>query len=663
LGRRAVIFERAYAVAPMTQPAHATLLTGRLPTRSGVRWNGEQRLRDDVPTLAENLAEAGYAAGAFVSAAVLDHAFGMNRGFQIYDDEVGSEGGVWHAERDGRETVRRALAWLDGVPDDRPVFLWVHIYEPHDPYQPPAPFDSRFAGDPYLGEIAAADAALAPLFDHRRWTAGADAVVAVVGDHGESLGEHGEVTHGILIFDGVLRVPLLLAAPGIEPRRVAAEVTQADLVPTLLELAGLPGLPGSDGVSLVAALRGAAESRARTLYAESLYPQYLYGWAPLRSTRRGGWKWMAGARSELFDTGHDPGETHDLAADHPAEAATLERALGEFRLAEVAPTQAVVDEQLSAQLRSLGYLPGSASASGAGDGLAGGLGEPRDLIAVHERMRAIDAHLRADEIEAAQAELRRVLVENPDNLMAQQAVERQLRSALERDGAAGKPELRVVLAQALVSLGRREEARLELAKAADTEVTTAAGLNARAFARLELGRAEEAAGDWQRLASENPQDPDPLLNLGSLAISQRRFADGERFARAAVNLAPDSAAARNTLAIALEELGRHDEALANYRAALAADPAYWQADLNLGLLLARRGQKEAAIAALERVLGRVPRQPLAHLGLAQLRLQQGRRDDARRHLEAFLAEAPTHPKAAEARRLLALLDAGQDPKT
>ncbi len=166
LAARAVVFERAFAVAPMTLPAHASMLTGRLPTRTGVRWNGEQRLPRDIPTLAESFSRAGYDTAAFVSAAVLDRAFGLDRGFSTYDDVVGTEGGKWKAERPGAETVERALDWLDGVAEGRPVFLWVHVFEAHDPYQPPPPFGSRFSEDPYLGEIAAADDALGKLLQH-----------------------------------------------------------------------------------------------------------------------------------------------------------------------------------------------------------------------------------------------------------------------------------------------------------------------------------------------------------------------------------------------------------------------------------------------------------------------------------------------------------------
>jgi arylsulfatase A-like enzyme/Flp pilus assembly protein TadD len=650
LAARAVVFERAFAVAPMTLPAHASMLTGLLPTRTGVRWNGEQRLPRDIPTLAESFSGAGYDTAAFVSAAVLDDAFGLERGFSTYDDDVGSTGGQWRAERPASVTVERAMAWLEAVPEGRPVLLWVHVFEAHDPYQPPPPFAARFAEDPYLGEIAAADDALGKLLQHPRWRPDGRAIVAVLGDHGESLGEHGEATHGILLYDGALRVPWLLAAPGLEPARVGFELSQVDLAPTLLELAGLSVPASIDGKSVVRSLREGGEERPRTLYAESLYANFLYGWAPLRSARRAGWKLISGARSELHETGSDPGEKTNRAGEAAAQAATLERALAEVQRAERSPDRAAVTDSLRRQLQGLGYLSGGGEAAPASV-----LDDPRDRIALHERFRDVEGKLRAGDIEAAQRESMEILASDPDNPLAQRTVEVQLRNALaEVDDDEVAVRLRVTLAQILARAGAKEDAREQLAAAADASVTGAAALGARAFARMELGRVEEARSDWMTLSQQAPSDGSAALNLASLALSQRRWAEAERWARAALAVAPSSPVVHNTLAIALEEQGSTDAAGAEYRAALAVDPSYWRAELNLGLLHARRGDTSAAIASLERVLARAPREPLAHLNLGLLLGKiPGRSQAARGHLETFLALAPSHPRAGEVRARLA----------
>ncbi len=620
LAARSVVFERAYAVAPMTLPAHASLFTGRLPTRTGVRWNGEQRLPDaaaDLPTLAERLRGAGYATGAFVSASVLDRAFGLDRGFERYDDEVGEAvagpGGAWKAERPARETLARALAWLAEQRSGRPVFLWVHLFEPHDPYLPPAPFDSRFADDPYSGEIAATDAALARLLEHPRFRREAEAIVSVIGDHGESLGEHGEATHGILLHEATLHVPWLLAAPGIPPRRLGGLVSQVDLAPTLLALAGAAPLAEAsalDGIDLSSAMRGAADGgRSRTLYAESLYASALYGWAPLRSTRRGSYKWVAGTRGELYDIDADPGETRDLRVTQPAEAGALERALAEIRaretLAGAAAAPLPMDAALAASLRSLGYLsagaPGSESAAAE---------DPRDRIALHERLRALDAQWQSGDLRGAERALDELFAADPRNRLLREVVERQLRGAIAQlDGghaaapaSAANPDtlenaatagaLRVRLAHLVALDGRRAEAR---------ELLEAAALS-------------PAERETQTLAH---------LSLATLALGERRFAEAESRARAALALSPQSAAAQHTLAIALDDLGRIAEAEAAYRSALALDPALYRCELNLAMLLAA---------------------------------QPERRGEAAQHLRRFLAGAPPDdPRAPEARAVLARL--------
>lgn len=619
LAARGVVFERAYAVAPMTLPAHASLFTGLLPTRTGVRWNGEQRLAPlpgGPATLAERFRAAGYATAAFVSAAVLDHAFGLDRGFELYDDAVGAlpppnagpAANRFRAERPAQLTVERARAWLAAQPAERPLFLWVHLFEPHDPYLPPPPFAERFAGDPYSGEIAATDQAVAGLLESPRFRPEGQGIVSVIGDHGEGLGEHGEATHGILLHDAALHVPWIVAAPGFAPRRFGGAVSQTDLAPTLLALAGQPPFDAAptaaggdlaiDGVDLSPQMAGAAGDRSRTLYAESLYAHALYGWAPLASTRRGSYKWIAGARGELYDFIADPGEMHDLRASLPAEAGALERAVEQIRADETAIGEPPVpaDGALAATLQSLGYLSGAASGRRAAASAASD--DPRDRIRLHESLRAIDARWRDGDVRGAERALDDLFAAEPQNRLLREVVERQLRGAIAQL-ASGEPAaagvLRVRLAQLVAMDGRRDEAR-ELLEAA-------------------AGPTSDPA--TQALAQ---------LSLASLALGERRHAEAERRARAALALEPRNAAAHNTLAVALDDLGRTDEAEEAYRAALALDPALYPSELNLARLLA--GQPE-------------------------------RRAEAAEHLRRFLARAPDDdPRIAEARAALARLSAG-----
>jgi len=548
LATRAVLFERAFAVAPMTLPAHTSMFTGLLPTRTGVRWNGAQRLAPPPagpPTLAERFRAGGYATAAFVSAAVLHRAFGLDRGFELYDDAIAGGAAApanrWKAERPGRETVDRALSWLAKQPVDRPVFLWVHLFEPHDPYEPPEPFATRFVTDPYSGEIAAADEALGALLSSPRFGPETRAIVSVVGDHGEALGEHGEATHGILLQEAALRVPWLVAAPGLAARRVAAAVGQVDLAPTLLALAGQRPLAGAtelDGVDLSPELDTAGAPRSRTLYAESLYANALYGWAPLFSTRRGDFKWIAGARSELYDFVADPGETRDLRAAQPAAAGALERALAEFRAREATSgaSAAAVDGALAAQLRSLGYLsggPAGISTAAAAD--------PRDRIAIHERLRSVEVQWRSGDFRGAEQAVAQLFAEEPQNRLLREVVERQLQGL-----------------------------------ASDPTASTAT----RALAHT---------------------------SLATLALGGRRFDEAEKRARAAVELEPRGARAQSLLAVALDDLGRLEEAEAAYRAALDLDPTLYASEWNLALLLASLPARRAEAAEhLRRFLDQAP---------------------------------------------------------
>ncbi|MEO8198757.1 MAG: sulfatase, partial [Thermoanaerobaculia bacterium] len=433
LAARGIVFERAYAIVPMTLPAHTAMFTGRLPAATGVRWNGDQRLADspaELPTLAERFRAEGYATAAFVSAAVLDHAFGLDRGFEHYDDAVGAGAAAptnrWKAERPARQTVEHALDWLAAQPADRPVFLWVHLFEPHDPYLPPAPFAARFADEPYSGEIAAADHALGSLFASSRFRPEARAIVSVIGDHGESLGEHGEATHGILLNEAVLHVPWILAAPDLAPRRIAVAVSQVDLAPTLLARAGLAPLAqlaDADGSDIFALDHAAGGGRARTLYAESLYARALYGWAGLYSTRRGDYKWVSGIRGELYDFVGDPGETSDLRAAQPATAGALNRALVEIRGREKpgGGSAAAVDAALAASLQSLGYLAG-----GAAGPQSAATEDPRDRIALHERLRAVDAQWRRGDFRGAEQAVAELFAADPRNHLLREVVERQV---------------------------------------------------------------------------------------------------------------------------------------------------------------------------------------------------------------------------------------------
>jgi choline-sulfatase len=356
LAREGVVFDQATSVAPLTLPAHTTILTGLLPPNHGVRDNADPPLAESQATLADVLRTAGLRTGAFVGSAVLDPDRGLRQGFDVYvGADVESHQAAPPRQRRADRVVTEALGWLDTAGER--FFLWTHLYDPHRPYDPPEPYRTRYAHSPYLGEIAFADSQIGRLLEElERRDLLNRTVVIVAGDHGESLGERGERDHGIFIYDNVLRVPLIVRSPGVAPSRVGELVRLTDLMPTILDLIGVAG-PRTDGESLAGLMQGRRRGLDLETYAESLYPARL-GCSPLRALRDRRFKLIDGPRPELYDLERDPFELHDISGDRPAlaramstRAAAIAKGRGLFR-----ERAAVVAPDLHGRLTALGYI-------------------------------------------------------------------------------------------------------------------------------------------------------------------------------------------------------------------------------------------------------------------------------------------------------------------
>lgn len=364
LAREGVIFSAAVAAAPSTLPAHASILTGLYPQHHGARANSHYRLDDGHRTLAEILSDAGYATGAFVSAFVLDRRFGLAQGFGDYDDQVGSKSGLLgFAERKADQTTDRAIRWLR-TQGSRPYFLWVHYYDPHSLHDPPAPYKETHAL-PYDGEIAFVDHELGKLLQAVESAGSKKALVVLVADHGEAFGEHGELTHGHLVQEATLRIPLIMQATGGLGRGVHVDtrVSEVDLVPTILSLLGIDAPRDLDGVSLVQ-----APDRGRMLLAEAVDAEY--GWARLVAAYRGSLKYVDGPNPELYDLARDPLERDDVVAARAADASTMRRMLREQEgpdAGRVGASSVELAAEDIARLEALGYVAGGgvAAANGA----------------------------------------------------------------------------------------------------------------------------------------------------------------------------------------------------------------------------------------------------------------------------------------------------------
>jgi arylsulfatase A-like enzyme len=565
IAAQGVRFAAAFSPAPLTLPAHATLLSGRDPHAHGVRHNSIHRLSAEVPLLAERLAAAGYATAAVVASRVLDRRFGLDRGFARYDDEVAGDapGPMGFAERSADEAVDAALGWLATAPER--FFLWVHLYDPHRPYAPPPGFASGFAARPYDGEIAFVDAEIGRLLGgvRERWGDEGLLVIATA-DHGESLGEHGELTHGYSLYDATQRVPLLVSGPGISAGRTLEEpVSLADVAPTILAIAGAAPLQGATGRDLGPALRGAPLGD-EGIYLETLATQLDFGWSPLLAIRTGRWKLVRAPRPELYDLELDPGELRDLAPERPELVRDLDARL-EQRVAVGAadPVAIALDDATREALHALGYATGRAAIDEGRLGVVGGT-DPKDARGLLDALTQVQIALHRGAADEAWT-LLRPLGDGP--LVAAQRAAVALGVGLpeeaERDARTvllsqpGRGDLRLVLAQALLAQGRDAEADAELARVDPADSASAPWATLRvANAAMRNGEGVVAIEILERGRSRHPDDVSLAIALGGLLEDAGRLEDALAVREAALAIEPGSAGLQNDVAWTLALLAR-----------------------------------------------------------------------------------------------------------
>jgi arylsulfatase A-like enzyme len=390
LAEEGVLFEQASSPAPLTLPAHGSLFTGRFPPSHGVRGNGGVFTDENHATLAEVLHDSGFETGAFVGAYVLDSTWGLDQGFATYDDgfepsDIKSRG-IGSLRRPADRVVDAALRWLGTVGASR-FFAWVHFYDPHAPYDPPEPYRTMHADSPYVGEIGFMDAQIGRLLrslDDQRLLD--RTIVVVIGDHGESLGDHGERTHGFFVYESAIRIPFIIRAPSdsLRGRRVVDPVRAVDVMPTVLQLLGIPGPGAVEGTSLVPLMTGAVKRLGLGGYSEALLPRHGFGWSDLRSYRSGRYKLIAAPRPELYDLAVDPQETTNL---YDARSRVGERLMNELdaleqrfvKASSATNPAAIIDPAQAARLASLGYVAGAVTRRQLPSDRKG-LADPKDKI-------------------------------------------------------------------------------------------------------------------------------------------------------------------------------------------------------------------------------------------------------------------------------------------
>jgi len=673
LAEEGIVFEQAVAVASVTSPTHASLLTGLYPRRHGLRDNLTHHLGDDIPTLAEWLSAAGYRTAAFVSAIVLERRYGLDQGFEVYDDDLGSASAKpsmrMITERPAQATADRALAWLDALGEDEPYLLWVHFYDPHLPYSPPSPWAEKYRERPYDGEIAYMDSQVGRLLQHPR-AEGDDVVVVAIGDHGEGLGEHGEMSHGLLVYDSTIRIPWIMRLPGGPSRaRIAAPISHVDLVPTLTDLVTVDPTPGFgllDGRSLLPLLRGENWASERMLFTESEVPFFSYGWARLKTVRQGALKYIDAPLEELYDLERDPGENHNLATERGHEAQRLAAEIELWAARDDDVISAVpVDAEMEEQLRALGYLAGD---PGRPEGEAHV--NPVELIAVHEELQAIPELLDTGQFAEAVRRVRDTLAKDPDNLTALMDLTRGLLQLGRLDEAAEVAakasavapwSAKALMLEADIEYLRgRHQRALEL-------IDRSLGLDDRFLeARLErsrylaaMGRKDEAIQEINALLEESADNSWVALRYVEVVeLPAGNYRAAERRLRTVLSRNPRLVEAWVMLGRVLVAEGRSADAVAVYREATGYRPDDADLHARLALLLAEIADPAAETALREAIRSSPAVRADLHVSLGEQLAARGQRDQARQQFE-IAAEARAFSAGTRNARGMALLRLGR----
>jgi len=670
LAAQGVRCRHAIAPAPLTLPSHASLLTGLDPDRHGARCNGIFRVDEKIVTLAERLGPSGYRTGAVISAYVLDRQFGLSQGFEDYADDL-TEG--WQAtnfgfrERRASQTNEHASRWLRRHATER-FFLWVHYFDPHAPYDPPEPYRGRFADRPYDGEVAYVDEQLGRLLKVLDETgARARTLTVVVGDHGESLGEHGELTHGIMIYDATQRVPMILNAPGVLPagQVIDRQVGLVDVVPTVLDLLGKEVPSGLDGVSL---LRPEASS-PRALYIESLGPKFQYGWAPLVGLRTDDIKFILAPRCELYDLSADPKELRNILTDRQELTQGFHERLrarigGDRELAAVSgnlPLDAVSRERL----RSLGYVFETTSRPTTQQDLP----DPKDRMGDWMVLQQVETLAHRGRYTEAVALLEPHLRERPGNVRAWQTASElytamgQLDRALaayrrEAELAYRKVEAHVGIASILVEMGKLAEAEDMFARALAEDPQSHRALYGLAGLRVRQNRPAEALRLYEQAIEmgRGSNTAMALFNIGAIHHAAGRIDDARRAFERALSVDPTNARAARALAELMRQEGRRQQAIELLRRTIERRPDA-EALAAVGELLVEDGQLPSAAEALRQAVELRPDRPATHFELAMVLTRLGQIDPAIRHLRQCVE---LNPAGVDAHLHLGVLLAGQN---
>lgn len=623
LAEQGVVFTRAFANTSTTLPSHANILLGVSPLYHGVHENQHFVVRENSLTLAEHLKAAGYSTGAFVGAFPLDRRFGLGQGFDVYDDEFGNRSSERETdlERKAEEVIARALPWVKS--QNSPWFLWVHVYDPHDPYTPPAPYAEQYARAPYDGEVAYVDEVMGEFLDELRAEQYLeDTVVIFTGDHGESLGQHGEKTHGFFAYNTGIWIPLIITGQGIEPRSVEHPVSHLDIFPTVCDVLGLKQPEYLQGQSLVPALKGRRFPK-RTLYFESLAPHYSMGWAPIQGFIRDNFKFIESPIPELYDIKNDFNESENLASSQELSRykKRLDEVIEQYTSTYAEKAGRNPDRKSLEKLRALGYTGGSVAARPRNSY------SPRDdvktLLPYHNRSEKAMILYGEREVKVAIETLKEIITERNDlavsyvHLAILYLKEKQPQEAIDilELGFSRNPQSYEIFSKFIGTLAKhgRYKKVFELFQSHyqremdyDPEIW-----NLLALAYLNSGDPDSAKKALEQALSLDLRYPLTQYNYGKLY---------------------------EWLGMKNQDRRALRKSLESYKKAIELDPEFADAYIGLGVVYLRSGEFDGGIYCLEKALEIQPDSPLAVYNLGLAYLNSGNNSKALEYFNQYLRD-------------------------
>jgi choline-sulfatase len=613
LAHDGVVFDDAISQVPLTWPSHTVILTGLYPFQNGVQDFTGRSLESRFRTVAQAFKANGYATGAVVSSFVLDQSFGLARGFDHYDDAFSpkayKERDLGIVERRAEESVTHALDWLNRTPRRRPFFLWLHLYDPHSPYDPPEPYHTDYHDKLYDGEIAYADHELGRLVSWlKRKQLYAGSLIVVLSDHGESLGEHGEKEHGFFIYNSTTRIPLIVKPPagsGIRPGRITQPVETTEVAPTLLRLAGL-----SDPIQKQFQSPPLFDSGNKTnelSYSETFYPFNSFGWSPLHSVQTGRYHYIDAPKPELYDLAADPGEKNNLAAQQPATMEVLKSKLQALMrdrpFTPDAKAGASLPPETAEKLRALGYVAYHSPVTA--ETLAGNLPDPKDKIEEFQTILQAEDALHAGDFAAGEAQLQKIQEKDPklyivpfylgESALAQQkyadAVTHFKKSL---DLNPNFEQAMTGLTRALVYSQQWDEAKLWAQNTLKLNPE-----NSRAWYALGLVDArtnkKAAIADYEKAISIQPNFAPLHRDLGLIQFQEKNYAEAARHLAKAVELGTSDFLVFNSLGISYSRTNQLKKSVESYKRGLELNPQFAETHVNLAIAYQRLHMDQAAM--------------------------------------------------------------------